>query len=101
MRMFQRLLLIVLSITFLSACSILDGDNDNELKTGTVVHLDFEGGFWGIVSDDNQNLDPLNLPKEYCVAGKRIWFSYKEKADMMSTHMWGTIIELIEVKELK
>lgn len=41
MRMFQRLLLIVLSITFLSACSILDGDNDNELKTGTVVLLDF------------------------------------------------------------
>lgn len=101
MKMFRRLLLVVLSITFLSACSILDSDNDYELKSGTVVHLDFEGGFWGIVSDDNQNLDPMNLPKEYCVSGKRIWFSYKEKTDMASFHMWGTIIEIIEIKELK
>ncbi|RJQ61243.1 MAG: hypothetical protein C4517_09070 [Stygiobacter sp.] len=76
-------------------------DNNFDMTTGTVKRIELEGGFWGIVSDDNQNYDPINLPQIYQVDGKRVKFSFKERKDLASIHMWGTIIEIIEINELK
>ena len=69
--------------------------------TGTVKYISLEGGFYGIITDDGKSLDPLNLSKEYQVDGKRIQFKYIKKSNMASFHMWGIIIEIIEIKELK
>ncbi|MBI3123359.1 MAG: hypothetical protein HYZ10_03055 [Ignavibacteriales bacterium] len=76
-------------------------DNNFDMTTGTVKRIELEGGFWGIVSDDNVNFDPINLSQIYQVDGKRVKFSFKERKDLSSFHMWGTIIEIIEINELK
>ena len=40
--------------------------------TGEIVYLNFEGGFFGIISDDGKHYDPINLPSEFEVIGLRI-----------------------------
>ncbi len=87
-----------MAITCLGTESV---DNKSISAIGTVKYISLEGGFYGITTDDNKNLDPLNLPKEFQVDGKRISFKYVEKKDMASIHMWGTIVEIIEIRELK
>ncbi|HTY15883.1 MAG TPA: hypothetical protein VMC42_09280 [Methanoregulaceae archaeon] len=65
--------------------------------TGTVTWLPMEGGFFGIVSDDGKQYDPLNLPKEYAQDGMRVRFTAKTDPDMASFHMWGTIVSIIDM----
>ena len=91
-----------------STQSILDNNSknennsDNELiyGTGTIIYLKIEGGFYGILSDDDQHYDPINLPLEYQKEGLRISFIAKEISDLLSFHMWGKIIELISIHPL-
>ena len=92
----------LIAFLFLTIVIISCSSTEPELnETGTVKYISLEGGFYGIITDDGESLDPLNLSKEYQVDGKRIQFKYIEKSDMASFHMWGTIIEIIEIKELK
>jgi hypothetical protein len=103
MRQVKNIIKNLIAFLFLTALIISCSATESESNyiTGTVKYLSFEGGFYGIVTVGKKNLDPLNLSKEYKVDGKRIQFKYVEKNDMASTHMWGTIIEIIEIKELK
>ncbi len=91
-------------IFLILACVSCSGteSSDSQVKTavGTVKYISLEGGFYGIVTDDSQHLDPLNLPKEFQRDGIQIYFKYVEKKDMASFHMWGTIIEITEIHEL-
>lgn len=82
--------------------SIDDRNSDNELiyGTGTIIYLEIEGGFYGILSDDGEHYDPTNLPIEYQKDGLRISFIAKERSDLLSFHMWGKIIELISIHPL-
>jgi hypothetical protein len=66
--------------------------------TGKVVHNSFEGGFYGIVADDGGKYDPINLPAKFKKAGQRVSVVVKKKPDAMSFRMWGTIVEIIEIK---
>jgi len=86
----------------LDKSSIDDNNSDNELiyGTGTVIYLKIEGGFYGILSDDDQHYDPINLPLEYQKEGLRISFIAKQRSDLLSFHMWGKIIELISIHPL-
>jgi inhibitor of cysteine peptidase len=93
------LLIFLFGFAFLINCS--STETENNYTKGTVKFLSFEGGFYGIVTDAKKNLDPLNLPKEFQVDGKRVMFRYIEKKDMASFHMWGIIVEILEIKELK
>jgi len=68
---------------------------------GTVKFLDFEGGFYGIISDNGENYDPINLSKEFKVDGLRVRFDAKKQEDMASFHMWGTIIEIINIERIE
>ncbi len=97
MKTFVKISLIQFLFFGMIHCSYTESD----YTTGTVKYIALEGGFYGIVTDDKKNLDPLNLSKEYQVDGKRIQFKYIEKKDMASFHMWGTIIEIIEISGLK
>lgn len=90
----------MLFIIFILSISCSSLESDVKFTTGTVKYISLEGGFYGIITDDNKNLDPLNLSKEFQVDGKRIYFKYIGKKDMASFHMWGTIVEIIEIKEL-
>jgi len=93
--------IFLVTIVFILSISCSSLESDVKFTTGTVKYISLEGGFYGITTDDNKNLDPLNLSKEFQVDGKRIYFKYVEKKEMASFHMWGVIIEILEIRELK
>jgi inhibitor of cysteine peptidase len=68
--------------------------------TGTIQYNDFEGGFYGIVSDNNEYYDPINLPKEFEEDGIRVEYSIKILENQTSIHMWGEVVEIIEIQKL-
>lgn len=68
--------------------------------TGTVVYNDFEGGFWGIVTDDGRQYRPLNdLPAEAQTDGQRVEADV-EPVQALSFTMWGTNVNVHEIKPL-
>ena len=74
---------------------------DAQMITGTVRYLDFEGGFYGLVADDGEKYDPVNLPKEYKQDGLRVKFQVTEKKGMVGFRMWGKIVEVVEIETLQ
>ena len=96
------ILILSLLLFGFSTQNTSNNDSDNELieETGTVVYLSFEGGFYGILSDEGERYDPINLPLEYQKAGLRVRFTAKERNDLDSSHMWGSIMELINIYTL-
>ncbi|NVM19849.1 MAG: hypothetical protein HWN80_19255 [Candidatus Lokiarchaeota archaeon] len=68
--------------------------------TGTVKYMDFEGGFYGIIADDGSHYDPMNLPEGFKTDGLRVIFSAIIKRDLFSFHMWGLVIEIIDIQLL-
>ncbi len=81
----------------LLGCADNDAQDDNEIveATGTVTYLSFEGGFYGIVADDEEHYDPINLSDEFHEDGLQVWFRARVRDDLASFHMWGRIIELL------
>jgi inhibitor of cysteine peptidase len=63
--------------------------------------LDFEGGFWGIIGDDGEHYDPINLDSEFRGEGLRIYFEAKIRTDLGSYHMWGKIVEILKIQKLE
>lgn len=89
-------LLVIIFIIILLGCTSNSTEN-YPLAKGTVKYISLEGGFYGIITGKNEHLDPINLPKEFQVDGKRVIFSYKERKDLASFHMWGIIIEILDI----
>ena len=71
-----------------------------QVVTGTVRHIDLEGGFYGIEADDGTKLDPVNLPEEFRQDGMRVRVRVEELKDRVSIHMWGKIVRIVEIKRL-
>jgi hypothetical protein len=71
-----------------------------QIVTGTVRHVDLEGGFYGIEADDGAKLDPLNLPEDFRQDGVRVRVRVEELKDRVSTHMWGRIVRIVDIKRL-
>ncbi len=68
--------------------------------TGTVQYQDIEGGFWGIVGDDNENYQPLkDLPTEYLSNGCRVQADI-EPANVISFAMWGPIVNVLRIESI-
>ena len=65
--------------------------------TGTITYQRLEGGFWGIISDEGEKYDPLNLPADFRQDGLRVRVVALPKKDMVSIRMWGIIIEINEI----
>jgi hypothetical protein len=65
--------------------------------TGTVVYVEMEGGFWGIVTSDSTRYEPgSSLPDSLRTDGLDIRFRGKENPGRPSIRMWGTSIDLLE-----
>jgi len=80
---------VVLVLIGASALSTQLAINDGLIHgKGTVVHLSFEGGFYGIAADDGKNYDPINMPQEFKVDGLRVQFT-ANLTNYLSYHMWG------------
>ncbi|WP_246129133.1 hypothetical protein [Colwellia demingiae] len=68
----------------------------------TVNFYDFEGGFYGLTSKTGDKLLPMNLAKQYKLAGTVLKVKGEIIKDMMTTQQWGqpfriTSIELIKL----
>lgn len=96
----MKIIFVLLIFFNLFGCSS-ELETNNTLIRGTVKFIEFEGGFFGIITDDGAKYDPINLPNEFKVNGLRIEFNFNERKGGMSFHQWGTIIEITEIKEIK
>ena len=67
--------------------------------TGLVVHLDLEGGFYGIIDDRGERLDLANLPEDFKVDSLRVRYQ-AAYVDRMTTHMWGRTADLITIERI-
>jgi hypothetical protein len=64
---------------------------------GTVQHFTFEGGFYGIITDQGKKLLPINLPKNYHSSAMSIKIKGKLITDIMTVNQWGTPFEITEI----
>lgn len=69
--------------------------------TGTVKHIDLEGGFYGIVTDDARKLDPVNLPDVFKQDGVRVKVRVDTLEGQASVHMWGTPVRIVEIERVQ
>ncbi|MEJ2645008.1 MAG: hypothetical protein P8180_08765 [Gammaproteobacteria bacterium] len=67
--------------------------------TGKIVHLSIEGGFWGIVASDGAHYDPVNLPKAFQQEGLKVQATLRTKPGMVSFHMWGTLVDVVDIQK--
>lgn len=97
-------LIIILTLILICGCQKANKEPDKEgviSMTGTVRFVDLEGGFYGIVADDGNHYDPINLDKKFQVEGMRVRFEAKTRKDVATYHMWGTPIEIIKIEKMK
>ncbi len=67
---------------------------------GTIKHLKFEGGFYGIIGDDGNHYKPIKLSDEFKKDGLKVHIEAKERKGMISIHMWGKNIEILKIERL-
>ncbi len=85
--------------TLVSGCTTQETSEIS--KTGMVRFISLEGGFYGIISDDNEHYDPLNLDPEFQEDGLRVYFKAKISENQTSIHVWGIVIEIISIEKLE
>jgi len=93
--------LVLLAVFLLVTLSPIAFKPDQNIVsgTGTIIFLDFEGGFYGILSDDGEHYDPVNLSKEFQVDGLRVRFEVKILQDVLSFHMWGKVVSIRHIEK--
>jgi hypothetical protein len=77
-------------------------DDKNQWQMGTLTFLNFEGGFFGLVTDQGNKLLPMNLPKKFQQHKAKVKFKGEIQKGMFTIQQWGTpfkisAIELIEL----
>lgn len=96
MRSITIVLLILLCLAIFSGC----GSRDKYVEGwGIIKYVSLEGGFYGIVADDGEHYDPVNLSSEFEVDGLRVYFKGKIRDNLASYRMWGTLIEIIDIRK--
>lgn len=61
----------------------------------TVVYNDFEGGFWGLVSESGEKYFPIHFPEQLKYPDKRTSCDLVELKDVMTTVSWGLPCKII------
>ena len=64
---------------------------------GTVVYKSIEGGFYAIDGDNGIKYDPINLTESFRKDGLRVKVTARPRTDAMSLHMYGAIIEVVNI----
>lgn len=96
--------LICLAMTFgVTACQMTphaQKDESNGWIVGTVRHVELEGGFFGIVDEQGNRFDPVNLPQRFEKDGLRVKFRMTKLPDQISFHMWGALVKITKIEQL-
>ncbi len=100
---FYRTMLLTLLLTF--SCHLVFAGQPTSTTpplhlTGYVDYINTNGGFWGIIGDDGQKYQPTNLPHKLRTSGLPIKFDAKINDNIVTTFMWGTIVDVTNVKPL-
>lgn len=93
-------LMSILVVSFLFAGCLPGSSASQFTATGTVIYIDLEGGFYGIIGDNQENYDPINLPDEFQQEGLKTSFTAKYRDDLANFHMWGRIIEILQIEAI-
>jgi len=72
-------------------------DADTFEIQGTVVQKNIEGGFYAIDGDDGNKYNPINLSESFKKDGLKVKVTARLRVDAMSIHMYGAIIEVVEI----
>ncbi|MFO7878106.1 MAG: hypothetical protein R6U55_16170 [Desulfovermiculus sp.] len=87
-----------LLLIFLAAgCSSLQPEPNEEAFQGRIVYKDLEGGFFGILTEKGERLNPVNLPAKCRQNGLRVQGTYRVLEETMSIQMWGELVELLSI----
>ncbi|NQZ27193.1 MAG: hypothetical protein HRT55_12880 [Colwellia sp.] len=82
-----------------------ESDMDKSAKKSwqqvTVKYLNFEGGFYGLVSSTGEKLLPMNLAKEYQLEGTKLKVKGQLIKDMMTIQQWGEPFKITDVELIK
>jgi hypothetical protein len=72
-------------------------DSDTFEIQGTVVHKNIDGGFFAIEGDDGRKYNPINLSESFRKDDLKVKLTARLIMDAMSIHMYGAIIEVVEI----
>ena len=75
------------------------GEGEEITLTGTVRHLDLEGGVYVIEDAGGTRYNPMNLPDGFKVDGKAVEAQGRRRDDVMSVAMVGPMVELARIRE--
>lgn len=101
MKLSRKTIVLTLIVVFCLASSTLGIVSAQSVNfQGTVKYINLEGGFWGIVSEEGKNYDPINLAEEFKHEGQRVQVEAVVK-DRVGIHMWGTIIEVTAIRKVE
>lgn len=95
------IILLIAFVSIISACSMIDGSKENKSFQGTVKYVELEGGFYGIVTENGEKYDPLNLPENYQEDGLQVRVEYEFADEQVGFHMWGKIIKITDIQKIK
>lgn len=91
-----------------AGCAVADPESGSASRedgvvnvTGTVKRFELEGGFFAIAGDDGVTYNPINLAENLRVDGQRVHFRGRVRDDMMSIHMVGPLVEILEITALR
>ncbi len=90
----------ILAFLFIIFSVVGSGEKSPFWIKGEVKYFPLEGGFYGIVDDKGTRFYPLNLPERFRKDGIKVLIKARLKSDTISTAMWGTPIEILEIKEV-
>ncbi len=90
-------------VLLLIAC---DRDSDSQpspatryIKSyGTIVHLQIEGGFYGIIAANGSRYNPVNMPDSLTRDSLPVYFEGEIQKDVATIQIWGEVIELSEIR---
>ena len=99
MQKLMRTLVWIAAFTSLAAChgSDVTSLGSRVEADGVVRYVGLEGGFYSLESVHGK-FDPMNLPTDYRQDGLRVHFAGVVRHDMASTHMYGQILELSDIR---
>lgn len=67
----------------------------------SVKFLNFEGGFYGLVTEKGVKLLPMNLPIKYKVDGTILRVKGQHIKNMVTIQQWGEAFELSDIELIK
>jgi hypothetical protein len=94
---FVFLILLLIVVIFGATCN--QGD-DNVSDTGTIIYVDLEGGFYGIIADGGDRYLPDNLSQDFQEDNLRISFE-GIITDQPNIAMWGRTISLTKIERIE